>query len=42
MKDLSFAPTSIAYGCGYIAAGGQRSQLMVTKINSDWYAPKFI
>ena len=36
LNDLSFSPTSIASGCGYLAAGGQRSQLMVKELNSDW------
>eukprot|EP00126_Sphaerothecum_destruens_P014422 Sdes_comp25028_c0_seq1m22644 len=29
LKDLTFSPTSMTVGCGYVAAGGQRSQLMV-------------
>ena len=36
MKDLAFSPTSIASGCGYLAAGGQRSQLVVRHLNSAW------
>jgi WD40 repeat protein len=38
MKDLQFSPTSITAGCGFLAAGGQRSQLMIRKLNSDWSA----
>ncbi|KAG0198147.1 hypothetical protein BGX28_008393 [Mortierella sp. GBA30] len=38
MKDLAFHPTSLTASCGYLAAGGQRSQLMVKQINSNWYA----
>lgn len=25
-------------GCGYVAAGGQRSQLIVRQLNSTWFA----
>lgn len=25
-------------GCGYVAAGGQRSQLMVRDLDSNWFA----
>ncbi|TPX31257.1 hypothetical protein SmJEL517_g05377 [Synchytrium microbalum] len=35
-KDLTFPPTSMTTGCGYLAVGGQRSQLMVKKLGSDW------
>ncbi|KAJ3071813.1 hypothetical protein HDU98_004746 [Podochytrium sp. JEL0797] len=38
MKDLTFAPSSMATGEGYIAAGGQRSQLTVRQLNSNWFA----
>lgn len=38
LKDLSFSPTSMTTGCGYLAAGGQRSQLMVKQLNSNWFA----
>ncbi|GJJ76386.1 hypothetical protein EMPS_08745 [Entomortierella parvispora] len=38
MKDLSFQPTSLTAACGYLAAGGQRSQLMVQQMNSNWFA----
>ncbi|KAG0256248.1 cleavage and polyadenylation specificity factor subunit 2 [Actinomortierella ambigua] len=38
MKDLPFHPTSLTASCGYLAAGGQRSQLMVRQLNSNWCA----
>ncbi|KAJ3121665.1 hypothetical protein HK098_003489 [Nowakowskiella sp. JEL0407] len=38
LKDLNFQPTSIAADCGFLAAGGQRSQLIVRQLNSSWYA----
>ncbi|KAG9065708.1 hypothetical protein KI688_001997 [Linnemannia hyalina] len=38
MKDLTFHPTSLTASCGYLAAGGQRSQLMVRQMNSNWFA----
>ncbi|KAI9143811.1 WD40-repeat-containing domain protein [Paraphysoderma sedebokerense] len=38
MKDLTFPPTSMTTGCGYLAVGGQRSQLMVRQLSSNWYA----
>ena len=38
LNDLSFSPTSIALGQGFLAAGGQRSQLMVRQLDSNWSA----
>ncbi|KAI8585750.1 WD40-repeat-containing domain protein [Geranomyces variabilis] len=38
LKDLSFPPTSVTTGCGFLAAGGQRSQLMVRQLGSNWCA----
>ncbi|KAI9011494.1 WD40-repeat-containing domain protein [Gaertneriomyces semiglobifer] len=38
MKDLSFSPTSITSGHGYLAAGGQRSQLTVRSLTENWHA----
>lgn len=38
MSDLNFPPTSLATGCGYVAAGGQRSELIVKRPNSTWEA----
>ncbi|KAG0257053.1 hypothetical protein BG011_004193 [Mortierella polycephala] len=38
LKDLTFRPTSLTASCGYLAAGGQRSQLMVKQLNSTWHA----
>ncbi|RKP09441.1 WD40-repeat-containing domain protein [Thamnocephalis sphaerospora] len=36
MKNLSFSPVSVAIGCGYIAAGGQRSQLSIRELDRNW------
>ncbi|RUP49556.1 WD40-repeat-containing domain protein [Jimgerdemannia flammicorona] len=36
LQDLTFAPTSIASGCGYLAAGGQHSELAIRKIDGQW------
>ncbi|KAI8914668.1 WD40-repeat-containing domain protein [Gorgonomyces haynaldii] len=36
LKDLSFSPTSICSGYGYLAAGGQRSQLAVRSLDTNW------
>jgi WD40 repeat protein len=38
MKDLTFSPTSITSGAGYLAAGGQRSQLMIRNLETSWTA----
>ncbi|KAH6573721.1 hypothetical protein BASA60_005903 [Batrachochytrium salamandrivorans] len=38
LGDLTFSPTSMATGYGYLAAGGQRSQLVVRDLNSSWHA----
>eukprot|EP00834_Sanchytrium_tribonematis_P001868 NODE_49_length_31687_cov_0.791123.p10 type:complete len:334 gc:universal NODE_49_length_31687_cov_0.791123:21754-20753(-) len=38
MKELTFSPTSMHVGHGYVAAGGQRSQLMVRQLATNWYA----
>lgn len=38
LKDLSFSPTSMTTGCGYVAAGGQRSQLMIREAATNWFA----
>ncbi|KAG0292428.1 cleavage and polyadenylation specificity factor subunit 2 [Dissophora globulifera] len=38
MKELTFQPTSLTAACGYLAAGGQRNQLMVRQMNSNWFA----
>ncbi|KAJ8325821.1 hypothetical protein QVD99_001544 [Batrachochytrium dendrobatidis] len=37
LENLSFSPTSMTTGCGYLAAGGQRSQLVVRDLNSSWH-----
>ncbi|RKO96812.1 WD40 repeat-like protein, partial [Caulochytrium protostelioides] len=38
LRKLAFAPTSMACAEGYLAAGGQRSQLVVRSLDSDYYA----
>ncbi|KAJ3212328.1 Cilia- and flagella-associated protein 43 [Dinochytrium kinnereticum] len=38
LKDLTFSPTSMTAGHGYLAAGGQRSQLIVRQLSSNWFA----
>lgn len=38
LADLTFSPTSMAASCGYVAAGGQRSQLMVRSTETPWFA----
>ena len=38
MMDLPFSPTSISSGAGYLAAGGQRSQLMIRHLDTSWTA----
>jgi hypothetical protein len=38
LKELAFSPTSISSGCGYLATGGQRSQLVVKSLTSSWQA----
>ncbi|KAI8610297.1 WD40-repeat-containing domain protein [Chytriomyces sp. MP71] len=38
LKDLTFSPTSMTTGEGYIAAGGQRSQLTVRQLATNWFA----
>ncbi|RKP26200.1 WD40-repeat-containing domain protein [Syncephalis pseudoplumigaleata] len=36
MKHLPFTPVSMAVGCGYVAAGGQRSQLSIRELDNNW------
>jgi len=36
LKDLTFAPTSITAGSGFLAAGGQRSELVVRELHGNW------
>lgn len=38
IKELPFSPTSMVSGCGYLAVGGQRSQLAVRQLGSNWMA----
>ncbi|KAI8807093.1 WD40-repeat-containing domain protein [Cladochytrium replicatum] len=38
LKDLTFSPTSLTTGCGYLAAGGPQSQLMVRQLYTSWFA----
>ncbi|KAI9208721.1 WD40-repeat-containing domain protein [Polychytrium aggregatum] len=37
-RDMSFSPSSLSAGCGYLAAGGQRSQLIVRNLSNNWFA----
>ncbi|KAH8554405.1 WD40-repeat-containing domain protein [Umbelopsis sp. PMI_123] len=36
LKDLTFAPTSITANSGYLAVGGQRSELVVRELHGNW------
>ncbi|KAF9172140.1 hypothetical protein BGX21_007866 [Mortierella sp. AD011] len=38
MSEIGFHPTSLTAACGYLAAGGQESQLIVKQLNSTWFA----
>ncbi|KAJ1514561.1 hypothetical protein HMI54_012516 [Coelomomyces lativittatus] len=38
LKDLSFPPTCITTSHGYLAVGGQRSQLLVRQLTSNWFS----
>ncbi|KAJ3359710.1 hypothetical protein GGF32_009055 [Allomyces javanicus] len=38
LKDLTFPPTCITSGQGYLVVGGQRSQLMVRQLTSNWFS----
>lgn len=38
LQGMAFSATSITASNGYLAAGGQRSQLMVRSLESDWFA----
>lgn len=42
MRELSFQPTCITTGCGYLAVGGQRSQVIVKSLISEWTASTII
>lgn len=35
---LSFFPSSITAACGYAAAGGEKSELMIRKMDETWFA----
>ncbi|ORZ38126.1 WD40-repeat-containing domain protein [Catenaria anguillulae PL171] len=37
LKDLAFPPTCMTTGLGYLVVGGQRSQLMVRELRSNWF-----
>ena len=36
LKDVSFSPTTITSAFGYLAIGGQRSQVIIRQLNSNW------
>jgi hypothetical protein len=37
LQSLDYAPTSMTVGCGYLASGGQQSELTVTKLEDNGY-----
>lgn len=37
LKDISFSPTTMTSDYGYLAVGGQRSQVIIRQLNSNWY-----
>ena len=37
LKDINFSPTTITSNYGYLAVGGQRSQVIIRQLNSNWY-----
>lgn len=37
LKDISFSPTTVTSDYGYLAVGGQRSQVIIRQLNSNWY-----
>ena len=41
LKDISFSPTTIASDHGYLAVGGQRSQVIIRQLSSNWYINMF-
>ena len=36
LKDISFSPTAVTSAFGYLAVGGQRSQVIIRQLNSNW------
>ena len=36
LKDVSFSPTTITSAYGYLAVGGQRSQVIIRQLTSNW------
>lgn len=36
LKDINFAPTTVTANYGYLAVGGQRSQVIIRQLNSNW------
>lgn len=36
LKDISFAPTTLTANYGYLAVGGQRSQVIIRQLTSNW------
>lgn len=42
MRELAFQPTCISTGAGYLAVGGQRSQVIVKSLETEWTASTII
>lgn len=36
LKDISFSPTTVTSDYGYLAVGGQRSQVIIRQLHSNW------
>lgn len=36
LKDINFSPTTITSDHGYLAVGGQRSQVIIRQLTSNW------
>ena len=36
LKDISFSPTTMTSAYGYLAVGGQRSQVIIRQLNNNW------
>jgi hypothetical protein len=36
LKDMNFSPTTISADFGYLAVGGQRSQVVIRQISTNW------
>lgn len=38
LKDIAFSPNAVTCGHGYLAVGGQRSQVIIRQLGSNWVA----